>query len=384
MSVLHGFIYSTPGAMINKVDRSGFFHRHKIKLGIFLSVFLHLSYFGWTFYQAVFSPFTNISMIDDAYNEIKWIELTKLTKPLKYPPNMLVVPKKAVPLDKIAEELAKEEEKKKEEAKRKAEERKKKKEAKENELKEDSKEDIEEENQDTDLAKNEVEVVPEDTPAPTGPPRFGQINARPIREIMGKVYNIYKSGNLDIQKAFFSVTVGYEVGKDGSLYEIRIIKSSGSEQLDTAAINIANAISESHALLPLTALTANTATLELGDEKASFIIRGQAANTSIASDLANLFSQQVAGLRLLLSFKNPEAAVLFAHLKISNQGNELIADMTMARQEADEMMHRNFQKNNPVENSDQNPSTNPPNPTNDDKVESKEEKGDGGQTTKLE
>ena len=345
MSVLHGFIYSTPGAMINKVDRSGFFHRHKIKLGIFLSVFFHLSYFGWTFYQAVFSPFTNISMIDDAYNEIKWIELTKLTKPLKYPPNMLVVPKKAVPLDKIAEELAKEEEKKKEEAKRKAEERKKKKEAKENELKEDLKED---------------------------------------REIMGKVYNIYKSGNLDIQKAFFSVTIGYEVEKDGSLYEIRIIKSSGSEQLDTAAINIANAISESHALLPLTALTANTATLELGDEKASFIIRGQAANTSIASDLANLFSQQVAGLRLLLSFKNPEASVLFSHLKISNQGNELIADMTMARQEADEMMHRNFQKNNPVENSDQNPSTNPPNPTNNDKVESKEEKGDGGQTTKLE
>lgn len=384
MSVLHGFIYSTPGAMINKEDRSGFFHRHKLKLGIFLSVFFHLSYFGWTFYQAVFAPFTDISMIDGAYNEIKWIELSKLTKPLKYPSNMLVVPKKAVPLDKIDEELAKEEEKKKEEAKRKIEERKRKKEAKEKELEETAKDNTEEETEDTDLAKNEVEVVEENPPAPTGPPRFGQINARPIREIMGKVYNIYKSGNLDIQKAYFSVTIGYEVGKDGSLYEIRIIKSSGSEQLDTAAINIANAISESHALLPLTALTANTATLELGDEKASFIIRGQAANTSIASDLANLFSQQVAGLRLILSFKNPEAAILFSHLKISNQGNELIADMTMARQEADEMMHRNFQKNNPVENTDQNPSPNPPNPTNDDKVESKEEKDDGGQTTKLE
>ncbi|KAF0247538.1 MAG: hypothetical protein FD167_3059, partial [bacterium] len=80
-------------------------------------------------------------------------------------------------------------------------------------------------------------------------------------------------------------------------------------------------------------------------EKASFIIRGLASNTAIASDLVALFSQQVAGLRLFLSFKNPEAAILFKHLQISNKDNELIADMSMPRDEADAMMHRNFKKN---------------------------------------
>lgn len=333
MSIIHSYIYSRPGVKLD-FDKSGFFYHNKLVLAILVSLSLHLSYFSWSFYHWISSPFTGMSMVDDVYDNIKWIEISKLAKPLKYPANMLVFPGKVVPLDKIKEEQAKAEERARQEAKRKAEETKKKdKENKENK-----------ENEDTsgteDVVKNEVETPPD----PTGPPKFGQINSRPIREIMGKVYDIYKSGNLDIEKPFFSVTVGYEVGKDGSLYQVRIIRSSGSQHLDAAALNIAAAISESHALLPLTALTANTATLELGQEKASFIIKGLASNTAIASDLATLFSQQVAGLRLLLSFKNPEAAILFNHLQISNKDNELIADMTMPRDEADAMMHRNFQK----------------------------------------
>lgn len=346
MSVIHSYIYSRAGVKLD-FDRSGFFYRHKLALAIFISLLFHISYFSWSFYQWIYSPFTDMSMVDDVYNNIKWIEISKLAKPLKYPANMLVLPGKVVPLDKIKEELEKAEEKKRLEAKKKAEEAKKNK-----EKKEEKEQDPKENNEET--AKNEVEPN-----KPTTTPKFGQINARPIREIMGKVYNIYKSGNLDIEKPFFSVTIGYEVDKDGSLYQVRIIRSSGSQQLDSAALNIASAISESHALLPLTALTANTATLELGQEKASFIIRGLASNTAIASDLAALFSQQVAGLRLLLSFKNPEAAILFNHLQISNKDNELIADMTMPRDEADKMMHRNFQKNEPQP---QTPTENSPEP----------------------
>lgn len=344
MAVLHGYIYHTPNVEPYTFQRKGFFYRHKLLLAILISITCHFSYFGWSFYQWIFSPFTGISMVDAAYNDIKWIELNKLTKPLKYPANMLVFPGKVVPLDKIKEEMEKAEERRKEEARKKAEERKKKDEERKKKQQQENQEDKDKsdsEDPDNQLAKNEVKNVDKEPP-PATPPKFGQINARPIREIMGKVYNIYRSGNLDIRRAFFSVTVGYEVNKDGSLYEVRIIKSSGSEQLDGAAINIANAISESHALMPLTVLTANTATLELGEEKASFIIKGFATNSEIASDMANLFNQQVAGLRLLLSFKNPEALILFNHLQVSTQGNQLIADMTMSRAEADEMMHRNF------------------------------------------
>ncbi len=341
MSVIHGYIYSRPGVKLD-FDRSGFFYRYKLILGIIVSLFCHITYFSWSFYQWIYSPFTGMSMVDDVYNNIKWIEITKLTKPLKYPANMLVFPGKVVPLDKIKEEEAKQakaQERERQEAKRKAEEAKKKQDKKDQEDKENNS-DTETSNTE-DLTRNGSE---QDTP-PITQPKFGQINARPIREIMDKVYNIYKSGGLDIEKPFFAVTVGYEVDKSGSLYQVRIIKSSGSQQLDSAALNIAAALSESHALLPLTALTANTATLELGEEKASFIIRGLASNTAIASDLVALFSQQVAGLRLFLSFKNPEAAILFKHLQISNKDNELIADMTMPRDEADAMMHRNFKKN---------------------------------------
>lgn len=348
MSVIHGYIYHTPKVEPYTFQRKGFFYRHKLKLAIIISIVFHVSYLSWSFYQWLFSSFTNMSMVDAAYNDIKWIELNKLTKPLKYPANMLVFPGKVVPLDKIKEEIEKAEKAekaRKEEARRKAEERKKKaQEAKNKKDKEDKEKQDDKPDQDDQadgLAKNEVKNLDKDPP-PVTPPKFGQINARPIKEIMGKVYNIYRSGNLDIQKAFFSVTVGYEVDKTGSLYEVRIVKSSGSQQLDGAAINIANAISESHALMPLTVLTANTATLELGEDKASFIIKGFATNSAVASDMANLFNQQVAGLRLILSFKNPEALELFSHLQVTTQGNQLIADMTMSRAEADQMMHRNF------------------------------------------
>jgi len=357
VSVIHSYIYSRPGVKLD-FDQSGFFYRHKLVLGILISLCFHVTYFSWSFYQWISSPFTGMSMVDDVYDNIKWIEITKLAKPLKYPANMLVSPGKVVPLDKIKEEEEKAKQRALQEAKKKAEEAKKKQQDKEDKENKKDKEDSKENNSDEDISTEDIakNEPPQEPPPPVAQPKFGQINARPIREIMGKVYDIYKSGNLDIEKPFFAVTVGYEVEKDGSLYQVRIIKSSGSEQLDSAALNIAAAISESHALLPLTALTANTATLELGEEKASFIIRGLASNTTIASDLVSLFSQQVAGLRLLLSFKNPEAAILFNHLQISNKNNELIADMTMSRDEADEMMHRNFKKNQPQPQVQENPS----------------------------
>src|SRR5262249_2906335 len=92
------------------------------------------------------------------------------------------------------------------------------------------------------LDKEQADALAAQSSAPPSQPRFGLINARPIREIVGKVYTVYKTGGINIENAIFTISVGYEVKEDGSLYQVHIVKSSGSDDIDNAALNIANAL----------------------------------------------------------------------------------------------------------------------------------------------
>ncbi|MEW6729854.1 MAG: hypothetical protein AB1489_00830 [Acidobacteriota bacterium] len=343
MELIHNYIYQTTAEPENSSQQEGFFQRHKRGLGILASLFTHISILAWIFYQGVFAPFTEMDFVDEAYNEVKWIELTKIAKPLKYPLQLLPQPGPVVPLDqleKLEQARAEEERKRKAraEARRKQREEEKKKEA--------EKRDQEDSQETETTAENESDKT-EDTATsepqmPTQQPRFGLINARPIRDIVGKVYAVYKNGGLDIENTVFSITLGFEVKPDGSLDNIHILKSSGSQQIDTAAINIGQAISESHALMPLAILSTTTATLDLNHEQASIKIAGFAPNAVKAEELSITFGQQLAGLRLLMSLRNQDAAALLSHLAVSHKGNQLIADLTMSRAEASVMMRKNF------------------------------------------
>lgn len=348
MELLQGYIYNSQP---QQATRDSFIHRHRYKLGVILSLAAHFSIMLWIYYQGVFAPYVGMSIVDDAYNDVKWIELNTLTKPLKYPAQMLPQPGKVVALDqmdKVRAEI---------EAKRKAEEAKKRKQEQDSQAKDspdqDSKDnkdnslDKDSAAQDTSTNKTEDGTKTADNRDPEAdkpktPPRFGAINGRPIKEIIGKVYATYKDGHFDLNSVVFSITIGFEVNKDGSFSDVHIIKTSGSAQIDATAINVATALSESHAMVPLAALSSNTATLELNPEKAAFIVAGFATTADDAANLSSNFSQQAVGLRLLLSFKNPEAAQMLSHLTIATEGNQLIATMSMPRAEADSLMNKGF------------------------------------------
>jgi hypothetical protein len=328
MDLIHGYIYNTQPQAPR--PPKGFLSKHLRGFGIILSIVLHISIFGWIFYEGVLAPFTEMGFVDEAYDDVKWIEITKLSKPLKYPMELLPQPGSALPLDK----LNKEEEEKIEKPKP------RKKEKKEEVEEEKPEEQEETADADEDMDGDETESTEPEQPPST--PRFGLINARPIREIVGKVYTVYKTGGLDIENTVFSLTLSFEVRPDGSLDNVRILDSSGSDQIDTAALNIASAISASHALMPLAVLSSTTATLDLDSEQALLRIVGYTTTSVAASDLATTFSQQLAGLRLLMSLKNQDAATLLSHLEVSNQGNQLSARLKMSRAEASALMRKNF------------------------------------------
>lgn len=310
MKLLYGYIYKSGSFEEPKVT---FLARHRLALAVIFSIFAHLACLGWLFYESVFAPFTEMGIIDTAYSEVKWIEITKLAKPLKYPSELLPHPTRTVPLDQV--------------------------EVKPKPKKPPVKT--------QDVVENRVEVEDkqelksEQDPKPTQA-RFGLINARPIREIVGRVYTVYKEGGLDLKEAVFSIQLGFQIAEDGSISHLQILKSSGSEQIDTAALNIANAIGASNALMPLAVLSSNTATMVLTHTDVSLEISGLASTTVTASDLATSFSQQLAGLKFLMSLRNQDAAQILSHLTISNEQNQLIARLKMSRAEASALMQKNF------------------------------------------
>jgi hypothetical protein len=332
MSLIHSYIYNPIRTPQPAATREGFFYRHKIVLGIILALTIHISFWSWSFYRGVIAPFTQMAFIDEAYNEVKWIELSKKITPLKYPSQLLPHPGGVVPLKQLDQVTEKQAEKKARDLATK---------------KKPLKEELADQTDTPDETVSNEGETPEtaSTPEVVTPkaPQFGLINARPIRDIVGKVYTIYQKGELGVENIVFSLTLGFEVKQDGSLSNIQIIKSSGSPPLDAAALNIAAAISESHALMPLAALSATAATLDINNEKASIKISGLAATTTAATDLSNTFNQQLAGLRLLMSFKNKEAAELLAHMAISHEENLLIANLSMSRTEASAIMRKNFE-----------------------------------------
>lgn len=306
MKLLYGYIY---GGSFEE-PKTSFLARHRLALAAILSIFAHVAFLGWSFYESVFAPFTGIGIVDSAYNEVKWVEIAKLAKPLKYPSTLLPYPTRTVPLDQVKVHPKP------------------------------KKPSVE--SQDVAEDKDQIEdVKSKDDPKPTQA-RFGLINARPIREIVGRVYTVYKSGGLDLKEAVFSIQLGFQIAEDGSISHLQILKSSGSEQIDAAALNIANAIGASNALMPLAVLNSNTATLVLTHTDVSLEIAGLASTTVAASDLAASFSQQLAGLKFLMSLRNQDAAQMLSHLTVSNEQNQLIARLKMSRAEASALMQKNF------------------------------------------
>jgi hypothetical protein len=136
----------------------------------------------------------------------------------------------------------------------------------------------------------------------------------------------------------------FDVTPLGELVGVEVVESSGLDYIDSSALNIAAALSQSHALLPLATLKNNLATLEVTRDNTSLKVIGDAANSAVASELSTSFQQQLAGVRLLLKFNNPDAAAMLNFLQISNEGTRLIANLSMPRQEASDLMRRNFIK----------------------------------------
>jgi hypothetical protein len=298
-----------------------------------LSLIGHLGLFSYLAYRGIVAPLTDMRIVDEAYNEVHWIEVTRQTRPLKYPAQLFPTWGVPLPLDQVTSEKPRANKKKDKDAA---------------DANADSPDSPSEDPDNPDTANSDrVEEQPPDPatePASSEPPRFGTVNTRPLKEIVSKVYGFYQRGELDIENIVFKLVMRFDVTPLGELVGVEVVESSGLDYIDSSALNIAAALSQSHALLPLATLKNNLATLEVTRDNTSLKVIGDAANSAVASELSTSFQQQLAGVRLLLKFNNPDAAAMLNFLQISNEGTRLIANLSMPRQEASDLMRRNFIK----------------------------------------
>jgi hypothetical protein len=301
--------------------------RRRFRPVLAASAALHSALIILLLYVAFLSQFADLRIVNEAYRQL---DVTKILGPLHYPPGMLRR-QPTGPLLSI-EEIRERDRKRREERlqREKAEHEKQERERAEREADEKEKQALAE-----DAGKKETEA---DKDANTK--QFGAINEAPIVDIIRKVYAIYKDGNLDIQTLNFSVMATFKIERDGSLSNIKLIKSSGSKIIDENAVAILWQIGESHALRPISDLTSNSIRLDLTEDMTRLTITSFASSPKVAKEKAELLNSLFWLMRL--AQKNSVTAELVSLIKVTSSNNRVDADMTISRQRADQMMRAKF------------------------------------------
>ena len=297
------------------------------------SAFLHSFLIIYLLYIAIVAPYAGIRVVNKAYRPFD----PAMLGPLRYPPGMIrqKLSKDTLSLEEIRErarkrqeELAREREKAERErlAREKAEKEKAEKELAEAKAAEEKK-------------------AAEAKAAEAKPGASFEFNEAALKDVVGKIYVLYQAGGLDVDVTNFSVMLGFKIEPDGSLSHIRILKSSGSKNVDNKAADVLWTLGESHALGTLSKLTSNSIRLDLNETLARLTITSFAPSVDEAQQKAKELNSLFFFLRLAQKAKNPEVAELLALARITSSNNRIDANLTLSRARATELMRAKFGNN---------------------------------------
>jgi hypothetical protein len=282
--------------------------------------FLAIAYGSWMWGVAL--KFGSIQWDDGG--EAKHVEKVAMldrTKPLYVPPGFYAVEK---PPEKVVER----DEPKTEKPQPKKDEKK---------AKKDEPDDVDREGDET--AKNEDEEKKDEKPdQPAGNLTFGTIRGTALKPHIVQVYTAYEKGLIDATS--FTVAVTCKAERDGSLSNIKIVKSSNNELIDQAAINLFRELGDMHALAPLSILSSISLTLDVGPTSSSLTAAGFATDPGVSQDLAT----QLNAIKTFASFRarTDDEKALLKSIDVSQSANRVTVRVALPNSRASDMMHRNF------------------------------------------
>ncbi|MEW6208586.1 MAG: hypothetical protein AB1631_09480 [Acidobacteriota bacterium] len=293
------------------------------------SLMLHSVLLVYLIYVAI-APFLGITIVDKEYRKF---DADKILKQLHYPPGMLriTLPRSTMTL----EEIRAREKKRHEEAKA----RKEKEERERLRREKEEQERIAREQK----AEEERKAAEEAAKKPCAE-QIGELNLAPIKDLVGKIYNLHGAGQLGLQESKLNVMIGFRIDPDGAISKITVVKSSGVKLIDKYSAEIIWNIGESHALGMFCKLSSTTVALDLNDQVARLTITGFAPTPDVAADMS-------AKLNTLFKFvawnnkkSNPPVAELMSLVRVRSNGKRLDAELAVSRERADAMMREQFGK----------------------------------------
>jgi hypothetical protein len=169
--------------------------------------------------------------------------------------------------------------------------------------------------------------------------KFGRLDTHPIKQHVAVLWQAHEAGRLSVPDPF-SITAACKVNPDGSFSDVRIVESSGSEELDRTALAILFEISSQRAFAPLSRLASVSVKLEVGAGAAGFSIVGFAPNSAVASEMASQYQTMISAARLFVS--NAQAKQLLANTSVRSDLTRVSARVTIPRTVASKMMHEDF------------------------------------------
>ncbi len=302
-----------------------------ISLLSFSAVF-HAVFITYLLYIAIVAPYANLRVVNKPYRQYE----DKLVAVL---PSALKLPSKSLENTMSLEEIRARDRKRREEDERKrreTEERKRKEAEKSAQAKADQEakdkaaaEQAQAGEQKTDAQKTDEK------------PKFGEINEAPIKDILGKVYAMYQIGFAKVDVTNMTMAASFKIEKDGSITNINVYKSSGDKFIDTQAKAVLHNLGESHALTPLSILTSNSIQLELTEKNSRLSIIGFAPTPKDAENIAKLLNLLFWGMKMKGS-SSPDVAELMSMMKVTYSGNRVIANLSVSRERASQMMKNKF------------------------------------------
>ena len=170
-------------------------------------------------------------------------------------------------------------------------------------------------------------------------PKFGRLDTNPIRQHVAVLWQAHEAGRLSVPDPF-SITAACNVNADGSFSNVRIVESSGSEELDRTALAILFEIGSQRAFAPLSRLASVSAKLEVGAGAASFSLVGFAPNSAVASEMAGQYQTMISAAKLFVS--NAQTKQLLANTSVRSDMTRVSARVTLPRSVASKMMHDGF------------------------------------------
>jgi hypothetical protein len=338
-----GFIYPTSGhsiAFVTNATGEGQKQRGSFARILVASGLAHAIFIGVLVYLAIanmFAPFSSIQIVSRPYRRLDPNLVAQL---YARPQEPRATSNEVTPL----EELRERERKRREEAeRRKREEAARERAAREKAEREKAAREKAEKEAQANAGADAKKEEPT-TPAPADVNRI-EINETPLKEIIGKVYDKYKAGGIDLTVMNFTVMATFKIESNGTLSNTKITQSSGSKVLDDSAMALLYAISESHALGIFSSLSSGSIRFDLTQDIARLTITAFAPSASQAETYATLLR----GVALISGFKqeNPDTKELLSLLKIKTNDKRIDAELMTSRARATQMMHTRFDKPSP-------------------------------------